>query len=53
MAKQNHGDFYSTVKHHLFQIFVLILFLFRIFKVLEAEAPPIIFRMTKIILDRL
>ena len=39
MAKRNHGDFYVILKYHLFHIFILILFLFAMYKVLVVEAP--------------
>jgi hypothetical protein len=52
MVQKKRSDFYSTVKYHLFQIFILILFLCAMIKVLEQEVPDCIFRITKIILDR-
>lgn len=39
MAKRNRGDFYATVKYHLFYIFTIILILFAMYKILVVEAP--------------
>lgn len=41
MANQQDGDFYTRLKHHLFQIFNLILCLFAMWEILVKEAPHI------------
>lgn len=39
MASQSGGDIYAWIKHHIFQIFVLLLTLFGMYKVLKVEYP--------------